>query len=140
MNPRGVTIAVGMLTLVLGGIGLVDPGMVMGFVGLSPAAASYGAAVLGETRALYGGLFIVLGIYTFLSGLHPALHRDRLVFIGLLWLGMSAARLFSVSVDGSPGLKGWGSMVVELLIGATLLFAAWAGTSGDTATDTKEAA
>jgi hypothetical protein len=139
MNPGGVTIAVGLLTLVLGCIGLVDPRMVMGFVGLS-AAASYEAAVLGETRALYGGLFIVLGIYTFLSGLHPAVHRGRLVFIGLLWLGMSAARLFSVSVDGSPGLKGWGSMVMELLIGATLLFAAWAGTSGDTATDTKEAA
>ena len=140
MNPKGVTIAVGLLTVALGCIGLLDPAMVMSFVGLAPLGASYGVAALGETRAVYGGLFIVLGIYTLLSGLNPALHRGRLVFIGLLWLGMSAARLFGVALDGSPGLKGWSSMAVEVLIGATLLFAAWTRTSGGVATDTREAA
>jgi hypothetical protein len=135
-----MTIAFGLLTVALGCIGLLDPRLVMGFVGFAPVSASYGSAVLGEARAVYGGLFIVLGIYTFLSGLNPALHRGRLVFIGLLWLGMSAARLFGVAVDGSPGLKGWGNIAVEILIGATLLFAAWTRTSGGIATDTKEAA
>jgi drug/metabolite transporter superfamily protein YnfA len=124
VNPRVAAALAGVVTLALGTAALVYPERVMGLLGFSVQNASHAAATLGEVRATYGGIFVVLGIYTLLASANPSLHRGRLVFLGLLWLGALAGRLFGVSVDGNPGLPGWLSAAFELVVGGTLLLAA----------------
>ncbi len=121
MNPRVTTIVVGLIILGLGLFGLVKPLAVLGMIGLSFLNATDAPGALGEIRATYGGIFTVMGIYTLISAMDPALHRGRLLFIGLLWLGACAGRLFGVYVDGNPGLMWWGAAVFELLVGGTLV-------------------
>jgi len=121
MKPVVITTTVGLLTLALGCVGLFDPLLIMGFVGFDTASASYSAAALSEVRALYGGLFVVLGAYTLLAAANPGNHRARLVLIGLLWLGILGGRIFGMWMDGFPGVKGSASAAVELLMGIGLL-------------------
>jgi hypothetical protein len=124
VNARVATIVVGIVTLALGVAGLVYPERVMGLLGFMQADPSHAAAVLGEVRATYGGIFTVLGIYTLVAAVNPGANRGRLVLLGLVWLGALAGRLFGVSVDGNPGLPGWLSAAFEAVMGGTLLFAA----------------
>jgi hypothetical protein len=56
-----------------------------------------------------------------------------------MWLGMCGGRLFSVSIDGTPGLKGWINVAVELLMGIALVIASTARASGDAARETEGA-
>ena len=125
MNPRIVTMIVGVITFVLGLMGLLMPQFVMdrmlGFA-VNPGFPANG--VIGEVRATYGGLFTVLGTVTLLAALDPANHRARLSLIGLLWLGICGGRLLGVSLDGSPGTMGFVAAVLELLLGGALLVAA----------------
>ena len=123
MNPRIVTILVGILIVALGLAGLLYPDRIMGVLGFQILNASQAAAALGEIRATYGGLFIVMGAYTLLAAMDPSAHRTRLLFIGLMWLGACAGRLVGVSIDGNPGLPGWAAVVFELLIGGALVAA-----------------
>jgi hypothetical protein len=121
MNPRITTIIIGSIILLLGLAGLLYPGRVMGLLGFIPANASSSAAVFGEVRATYGGIFVVMGVFTLLAASDPAAQRARLLFIGLLWLGACAGRLLSMSVDGNPGLPGWLAAVFELIVGGALM-------------------
>lgn len=121
MNPKITTIVVGVIITVLGLFGLVYPERVLGLIGLAYASPSHAAAALGEIRATYGGLFTVMGVYTLFAAMDPAAHRSRILFVGLLWLGACAGRLFGVYVDGNPGLPGWGAVVFELAVGGTLV-------------------
>jgi hypothetical protein len=121
MNPRITTIIVGLIILALGVAGLVYPERVLGILGLAYASPSHMAAALGEIRATYGGIFVVMGVSTLLGAMDPPLHRSRLLFVGLLWLGACAGRLFGCYVDGNPGLPGWGAAAFELVIGGALV-------------------
>jgi drug/metabolite transporter superfamily protein YnfA len=123
MNARIVTIIVGIIILALGLAGLLYPDRIMGVLGFSILNASQAAAALGEIRATYGGLFVVMGVYTLLAAMDPAAHRARLLFIGLMWLGACAGRLVGVSINGNPGLPGWAAVVFELLVGGALVAA-----------------
>lgn len=123
MNPRITTIIVGLITLALGLAGLLYPDRVMGLVGFAILNTSHSAAVLGEVRATYGGLFVVMGVYTLMAALDPAAHRGRLMFIGLLWLGACAGRLIGTYVDGNPGVPGWVAAAFELIVGGALVVA-----------------
>ena len=123
MNPRVVAIITGIITTALGLAGLLYPDRVMGVLGFAILNSANTAAVMGEVRATYGGLFVVLGVYTLLTSMDPAAHRSRLLFIGLLWLGACAGRLLGVNLNGNPGLPGWGALVCELLIGGALVAA-----------------
>ena len=123
MNARIVTIIVGIIILALGLAGLLYPDRIMGVLGFSILNASQAAAALGEIRATYGGLFVVMGVYTLLAAMDPAAHRARLLFIGLMWLGECAGRLVGVSINGNPGLPGWAAAVFELLMGGALVAA-----------------
>lgn len=125
MNPRITTIIVGSIILLLGLAGLVYPDRVMGLLGFSALNTSHGAAVLGEVRATYGGLFAVMGVYTLLAATDPAAHRARLTFVGLMWLGACAGRLLGASIDGNPGLPGWFTALFELIMGGALVATAW---------------
>ncbi|MBI3766964.1 MAG: DUF4345 domain-containing protein [Deltaproteobacteria bacterium] len=124
MNPRVTTIVVGLIIFALGVCGLVYPERVLGLLGLTYTNPAHMAAAMGEIRATYGGIFIVMGVYTLFAAVDPAVHRTRVLFVGLLWLGACAGRLFGVYVDGSPGLPGWGAVVFELVIGGALVVVA----------------
>ena len=124
MNPRITTGVVGAVTVLLGLAGLTQPLRVLAFTGFMVENASRSAGALGEVRATYGGVFLVLGVYTLLATVNPVAHRSRLVLLGFVWLGACAGRLFGVSVDGSPGLFGWLAAAFELVMGGTLLLAA----------------
>ena len=121
MNPRVVAIVTGVITTVLGLAGLLYPDRVMGMLGFAILNTANSAAVMGEVRATYGGLFVVLGGYTLLTAMDPAQQRPRLMFIGLLWLGACAGRMLGVNVNGNPGLPGWGAAALELLVGGSLV-------------------
>jgi len=121
MSPRVTTIVLGLVILTLGVCGLVYPERVLGLIGLTYANPAHMAAALGEVRATYGGIFAVMGVYTVFAAMDPALHRGRLLFVGLLWLGACAGRLFGIYVDGNPGLPGWGAALFELVIGGALV-------------------
>jgi drug/metabolite transporter superfamily protein YnfA len=126
MNPRVTAIVVGLLTLAFGLAALVYPERMMGLLGYSVLTSSQTPAVLGEVRATYGGLFVVMGVYTLLAGLDPAAHRARLMFIGLLWWGACSGRLLGVYVDGNPGVPGWATASFEFLAGGALVVASFA--------------
>jgi hypothetical protein len=126
MNVRGTTMGVGLLILALGGAALFSPERVMGFLGYTFASQASSAATLGEVRATYGGLFIVMGLLTALAAINPAANRGRILFVGLLWLGACAGRVFGASVDGSPGIFGWLSAAFELAVGLVLVVASQA--------------
>ena len=126
MSPRVGTVVVGVLSVLLGLAGLVYPERVMGLLGFMPQNPSHAAATLGEVRATYGGIFLVLGAFTLAAAMNPWNQRGRLVLLALVWLGAAAARLFGVWVDGNPGLPGWASAAFELFMGGMLLFASQA--------------
>jgi hypothetical protein len=121
MSPRITTTIVGIIILALGLFGLVYPERAMGLLGFMAVNSSHLPATLGEVRATYGGIFVVMGFYTILAAMDPSAHRSRLLFIGLLWLGACAGRLFGVYVDGNPGLPGWLPALFELVIGGALV-------------------
>ena len=122
MNPRIITSIAGTVILVLGLAGLVYPELVMAHLLGFAVDPSHGHnAVLGEVRATYGGLFVVMGVFALLSAADPAANRGRLLFIGLMWIGASAGRLLGVYLDGDPGLTGWVGVAFELVMGSALV-------------------
>lgn len=122
-NARLIAAAVGGLTLVLGLLGLLYPDRMLGWLGFAVLSPSDAAGGLGEIRATYGGLFVVLGVLTLLAALDPPVHRDRLLLVGLLWLGVAGGRALGVVVDGNPGLFGWIYLGVEVVIGGAMVVA-----------------
>src|SRR5262245_51745130 len=107
MSARGIALSAGIVILLMGLAALFYPDRVMGMLGFTVLDASHSAAVLGEIRATYGGLFTVMGAAVILAGVNPAANRTRLLAIGLLWLGACGGRLLGVTVDGNPGVFGW---------------------------------
>ncbi len=114
-------IVVGIIIFALGLAGLLYPERVMGLLGFTVLNTAKASGVLGEVRATYGGLFVVMGVYTLLAALDPAAHRARVMFIGMLWLGACGGRLIGAYVDGNPGLPGWIGVVFELIMGGALV-------------------
>jgi hypothetical protein len=125
MNPRIVTLAIGVVTTVLGIGGLISPALVMErVVGFAVDPSFSENFVRGEVRAVYGGMFTVLGVSTLLAGMDVYNHRARVLLIGFLWLGLCGGRLLGAVVEGSPGLLGWLSVAFELAIGGLLVASA----------------
>jgi hypothetical protein len=122
MNGRGVTAFIGLITVALGVIGLTYPLHVMDWVGFSPLMTKPNAGTV-EARAVYGGLFLVLGLFTLWAATSPRAHRGELLLIACLWLGMFGGRMVGVSIEGSPGLLNTVGAVFELVIGCLLLAA-----------------
>ena len=125
MDSRVTTAVAGTIIVLLGLAGLLYPGRIMGLLGFTVLNASQAAATLGEVRATYGGLFVVMGLFTILAAANPAAHRSRLLLIGLLWFGACAGRLLGVSVDGNPGLPGWLAVALEIVVGGALVAASF---------------
>ena len=126
MNPRVVAGVLGAITLLMGIGGLLSPATSLSFVGFAPLIPTEPALAYGEARAVYGGLFAVLGAFTLWGAIDPPGKRAALLMAGLLWLGLCAGRLISVSIDGNPGLFGWIAVVWEGTFGALLVWSALA--------------
>jgi hypothetical protein len=99
---------------------------VLDFVGFAPAMPTAPALAYGEARAVYGGLFAVLGAFTLWGAIDPPGKRSALLMAGLLWLGLCAGRLLGVSIDGNPGIVGWIGVLWEAAFGLALLWSALA--------------
>jgi len=127
MNPRITVGTVGAITLLLGLGGLLQPQSVMNLIGYAVAPTTSETFVRGEVRALYGGLMVVAGVFTLLSVADPRANQGRLLMLGLLWLGACGGRVFGIFVDGNPGLFGWLSVVVELVLGGALVISSQSG-------------
>jgi len=127
MTPRTTAIVVAFVILLLGVAGLVYPERVLGLLGFAVQNPAHAAAAMGEVRATYGGLFLVMGLAALVGALDPMAYRGALRLIGLLWLGACAGRLLGVYLDGNPGLAGWGAVAFELLLGGALVVAAGRG-------------
>lgn len=126
MNPRVVAGALGAITLLMGLYGLVAPASVLDVVGLAPQTPAEPALAYGEARAVYGGLFAVLGGFTLWGAIDPPGKRAALLMAGLLWLGLFAGRLVALSFDGNPGVMGWVALVWEAAFGTALVWSALA--------------
>jgi len=124
MTPRATAIVVAFVIILLGVAGLIYPERVLGLLGFAVQNPAHAAAAMGEVRATYGGLFVVMGLAALLAAFDPVANRGRLRLIGLLWLGACSGRLLSVYLDGNPGLPGWGAVAFELMIGGALVVAA----------------
>lgn len=129
MNVRLTAAITGAIILALGLVGLFKPEAVPGMVGFGMIDASNRALALGEVRAMYGGLFVAMGICTLWVAVDPAAYRDRLLVVGLLWLGLGLGRLFSVSFTGNPGVFGWLFCVFEVGLGSVLTVGWWVATT-----------
>jgi hypothetical protein len=124
MNSRVVAGTIGVITLALGLYGLVSPASVLDFVGFAPQNPTQPALAHGEARAVYGGLFTVLGAFTLWGAIDPPGKRAALLMAGLLWLGLFAGRMLGMSIDGNPGAMGWLGLVWELAFGTALVWSA----------------
>jgi len=125
MNPRIVTLVIGIASTIFGIGGLISPAFVMErVVGFAVDPAFSENFVRGEVRAVYGGMFTVVGIATLLAAMDVYAHRARILLIGFLWLGLCGGRLIGAVVEGSPGLFGWFSAAFELVVGGLLVASA----------------
>jgi hypothetical protein len=118
MSARPVVAFAGLVFLGLGIPGLTHPRWVMEFVGYPAAPPT--PQILGEVRAVYGGLFTAMGLFTVVAAANPAANRGALMLVGLLWLGVCGGRLAGAYVDGDPGLPGWIAFTFELFFGLLL--------------------
>jgi hypothetical protein len=122
MNGRAIAAVIGVITLILGGMGIAYPREVLQWVGFDLLSTNPQAG-LAEARAVYGGLFLAMGVFTVWAATSPRAHRGELTLLGCLWLGLFVGRMVGVSIDGNPGLLNTVAAVLEAIIGSLLIAA-----------------
>ena len=102
-----------LVTLGMGGLGLLRPLVAARLVGLEPN----GRLGRSELRATYGGVFFALGAFA-------AGTRDEVAFtlVGAAWLGAAAARVGDALLVAGADRAVWRAALLEAGI-ATLLLA-----------------
>jgi len=103
--------AAALLTAVTGLLALIKPSAAYGFTGLNAA----GPRGVSEIRAVFGGLFISLGLIPFFLG--PTAY----VMLGYAYLAIALARLFSIILDRSYARSNWISLGIEVVLGVILV-------------------
>lgn len=98
-------------TAATGVFALVKPGATYGFIGLNPN----GVRGVSEIRSIFGGLFIALGIVPLFLG------TTAYLMLGIVYLAIAAARLFSILFDKSYAQSDLISLVIEIVLGAILV-------------------
>jgi len=98
-------------TAATGFLALVKPASIYGFTGLTIT----GPRGTSEIRAIFGGLFIALGIAPFIYG-EPAYS-----VLGFGYLGIALVRLFSIFLDKSRESSNWISLGIEIFLGILLV-------------------
>jgi hypothetical protein len=99
------------LTAATGLLALIRPTAVYGFTGLTAG----GARGISEIRAIFGGLFIALGIAPFLFG------TTAYSVLGVGYLAIAAVRLVSIFIDRSTDSSNLISLAIEIVCGAILV-------------------
>ena len=98
-------------TAATGLLALVKPSAAYGFTGLNAS----GVRGVSEIRAVFGGLFIGLGLAPlFLS---PAAYQ----MLGIGYLAIAAARMFSIFFDKSTAQSNLISLAIEIVLGVILV-------------------
>jgi hypothetical protein len=98
-------------TAATGLLALIKPDATYGFIGLM----ANGVRGVSEIRAIFGGLFIALGIVPLFLG--PVAYQ----MLGITYLAIAAARVFSIVFDKSYAQSNLISLVIEILLGAILV-------------------
>jgi hypothetical protein len=104
-------IAAAILTAATGLLALVKPSAAFGFTGLNVD----GPRGISEIRAVFGGLFIALGVSPLLLG------NSAYVMLGYAYLAIAITRIFSIIWDKSYARSNWISLGIEILLGAILV-------------------
>ena len=99
------------LTAATGLLALIRPATVYGFTGLTAG----GARGISEIRAIFGGLFIALGIAPFLFG------TTAYSVLGIGYLAIAAVRLVSILIDRSTDSSNLISLAIEIVCGVILV-------------------
>jgi hypothetical protein len=98
-------------TAATGLLSLVKPTAVYGFTGLT----AEGARGISEIRAVFGGLFIALGIAPFIFG------EVAYQVLGIGYLAIATARLVSIIIDHSTATSNLISLSIEVIFGVILI-------------------
>lgn len=98
-------------TAATGLLALVRPSATYGFTGMNAA----GVRGVSEIRAVFGGLFIGLGLAPFFLG------AAAYTMLGIGYLAIAAARTFSIVFDKSYAQSNWISLGIEIVLGAILV-------------------
>jgi hypothetical protein len=100
-----------LLTLAMGGLGLLRPHTAARLIGLEPR----GRLGVSELRATYGGLFGALGAFALAT-------RDEVAFtlLGAAWLGAAAARVGDALFAGAER-RIWRAALFEAAVAGLLL-------------------
>ena len=98
-------------TVATGLLALVKPTAIYGFTGL----IANGARGISEIRSIFGGLFIALGIAPLI------LKGNAYRMLGIAYLAIALARLFSMFFDKSFYKSNIISLVIEIVLGIILV-------------------
>lgn len=98
-------------TAATGLLALIKPSAAYGFTGLSAA----GARGITEIRAIFGGLFIGLGIVPLFLG------TTAYMMLGIVYLAIAVVRAVSIMFDKSYEQSNWISLGAEIILGVVLL-------------------
>lgn len=98
-------------TAATGVLALVKPTAVYGFTGLT----AVGPRGISEIRAIFGGLFIALGVAPFFFG------ETAYRILGVGYLAIALVRLVSIFVDKSTAQSNLISLAIEIVFGVILI-------------------
>jgi hypothetical protein len=112
MNFLGILKLIAALaTAATGVLALVKPDATYGFIGLT----STSVRGVSEIRAIFGGLFIALGLVPLFYG--TTAYR----ILGIGYLAIAVVRLFSIFFDKSFAQSNWISLAIEVVFGVILV-------------------
>jgi Domain of unknown function (DUF4345) len=98
-------------TAATGVLALVKPDATYGFIGLTANSVRG----VSEIRAVFGGLFIALGIVPLFFG--ATAYR----MLGIGYLAIAVVRVFSIFFDKSFAQSNWISLAIEIVFGILLV-------------------
>jgi hypothetical protein len=98
-------------TAATGVFALVKPDAIYGFTGLTAT----GVRGISEIRAIFGGLFIALGVAPLF------LKAPGYKMLGIAYLAIAVARIFSMIFDKSFDNSNIISLVIEIVFGVILI-------------------
>ena len=98
-------------TAATGLLAFVKPTAVYGFTGLTAT----GVRGVSEIRAIFGGLLFALGVVPLFLG--PVAFQ----MLGIGYLGIAAARAFSIVYDKSTAQSNLISLAIEVVLGVILV-------------------
>ena len=98
-------------TAATGLLAFFKPNAVYGFIGLN----ANGVRGVSEIRAIFGGLFIALGLAPLFLG------ETAYLMLGIGYLAIALARTFSIVLDKSYAQSNIISLIIEIVLGAILV-------------------